>query len=107
MSIFRIILIVAAGVAIYWLYKKRADRTKEPAINLQWQTVFRGELTELKHTVPAGYYVSLLALSRSRVTQEECVARLDELAGKMKNAGLDAHAVETLILKLEQDFEVH
>ena len=107
MSFFRIILIIAAGVAVYWLYKKRGEKRNEPVIDLEWQTVFKEEMPALKGAVPAGYYVSLLALSRSRVTREECVARLDELAGKMKNAALDAQAVETLILKLEQDFEVH
>ena len=107
MSFFRIVLIIAVGVAVYWLYKKRGERAKEPAINLEWQVLFRGELPELKNSVPSGYYVNLLALSRSRITQEECVARLDELAGKMKNADVDSQPVETLILKLEQDYEVH
>jgi hypothetical protein len=107
MSLFRIVLIIAAGVAVYWLYKKRGERSQEPAINLEWQVLFRAELPDLKRLVPAGYYVNLLALSRSRIGQEECVARLDELAGKMKNADIDSQPVETLILKLEQDFEVH
>ena len=107
MSFFRIILIIAAGVAVYWLYKKRGERANEPAVNLDWQVLFKAELPELKGSVPAGYYVNLLALSRSRIGQEECVARLDELAGKMKNAEIDSQPVETLILKLEQDFEVH
>lgn len=107
MGFFRIILIIAAGVAVYWLYKKRGERAQEPQIDLGWQTIFRNELTDLKGSVPAGYYVNLLALSRSRITQEECVTRLDELVGKMKSADIDSQPVETLILKLEQDFEVH
>ena len=107
MGFFRIILIIAAGVAVYWLYKKRGEREKQPQIDLEWQTLFRNELPDLKRSVPAGYYVNLLALSRSRITQEECVARLDELVGKMKNLKVDSQPVETLILKLEQDFEVH
>jgi hypothetical protein len=107
MSFIRILLLVAAGVAIYWLIKKRSSQNQELPENREWQRVFRRELPELRNSVPAGYYVNLLALSRSRITQEECVARLDELVIRMKEEGIDTQPVETLILKLEQDFEVH
>ena len=100
-------LLVAAGVTIYWLVKKRENQKKEVPQNLEWQAVFREELPQLRGAVPAGYYVSLLALSRSRISREECISRLDELVGKMKPEGIDTQPVETLILKLEQDFEVH
>ena len=53
MSFFRIVLIIAVGVAVYWLYKKRGERAKEPAINLEWQVLFRRELPELKNSGPA------------------------------------------------------
>jgi len=107
MGLFRILILVAAGAAIYWLIKKRGSQKQELTENLEWQNVFKKELPEIRGSVPAGYYVNLLALSRSRISQEECVARLDELVGKMKTEGIDTQAVETLILKLEQDFEIH
>ncbi|MBN1685534.1 MAG: hypothetical protein JW852_02720 [Spirochaetales bacterium] len=107
MSLIRILFLVAAGVAVYWLIKKRGVQKEKIPDNLEWQRVFRSELSELRNSVPAGYYVNLLALSRSRISKEECVARLDELVIKMKEEAIDTQPVETLILKLEQDFEVH
>lgn len=107
MSFVRILLLAAAGFAVYWLIKKRGQPTMTPSDNLEWQGVFRRELPQLRGLVPAGYYVSLLALSRSRIPQDECVGRLDELVEKMKAEGIDTQSVETLILKLEQDLETH
>ena len=107
MGLFRILLLIAAGVAVYWLIRKRTDRQQEQSQDLEWQGVFRKELPEVRGNVPAGYYVNLLALSRSRISREECIARLDDLVSKMKAEGIDTQAVETLILKLEQDFEIH
>ena len=107
MSFLQIVLLAGAGFAIYWLIKKRGNQKKEPSENLEWQATFKREMPELRNSVPAGYYVSLLALSRSRISQEECVSRLDEIVEKMKSEEINTHAVETLILKLEQDFEVH
>ena len=107
MGFFRILLLVAAGVAIYWLMRRRTRGQQVPSQDLEWQGVFRKELPEVRGSVPAGYYVNLLALSRSRISREECIARLDELVTRMKAEDIDTQAVETLILKLEQDFEVH
>jgi hypothetical protein len=105
MGVFRILLLIAAGVAVYWIFRKRTGQNQEPPQNLEWQNVFKKELPEVRRSVPAGYYVSLLALSRSRISQEECISRLDELVSKMKTEGIETQPVETLILKLEQDFE--
>ena len=69
MGLVRILLLVAAGVTIYWLVKKRENQKKEVPQNLEWQAVFREELPQLRGAVPAGYYVSLLALSRSRISR--------------------------------------
>ena len=107
MGLVRILLLIAAGVAVYFLMRKRSGERQELSHDLEWQETFRKELPEMRGAVPAGYYVNLLALSRSRIGREECISRLDELVGKMKSEGIDTQPVETLILKLEQDFEVH
>ena len=71
MGLIRIVLIVAAGIAVYYLLKKRDERKQEPGVDLEWQAVFKGELSAIRGSVPAGYYVSLLALSRSRITRQD------------------------------------
>ena len=104
----RIILIIAVGVAFYWYYsKRRAIQPGQAPDLLSWQPIFRDELPALKSAVPVGYYVNLLALSKSRIPREECVARLDEIVAKMKEEDTDSQAVATLILKLEQDTNIH
>jgi hypothetical protein len=106
-GLFRIILLVAAGVGFYYYYSKRRARPAEGSDGLEWQEVFRSELPVVKKAVPVGYYVHLLALSKSNVPKEECISRLDELVGKMKEEDLDTQPVETLILKIEQDMTLH
>jgi hypothetical protein len=106
-GVFRIILLIAAGVSFYWYYSRRRVTTQKLSDGLEWQSVFRNELAELKRSIPVGYYVNLLALSKSNIAKEECIARLDELVAKMKEEELDTQSVETLILKVEQDMNLH
>ncbi len=106
-GVFRIILLIAAGVAFYWYYSRRRISPQTSSDGLEWQSVFKSELPSLKGTIPVGYYVNLLALSKSNIAKEECIARLDEVVTKMKEEELDTQAVETLILKVEQDMNLH
>ncbi|MBT3273649.1 MAG: hypothetical protein HN368_10870 [Spirochaetales bacterium] len=104
----RVILLIAAGIGIYWFYSKRkAAQPKEIADHITWHPIFKDELPSLKSAVPVGYYINLLALSKSRISKEECIERLDELIAKLKDEGLDSQAVATLILKIEQDMNIH
>ena len=106
-GLLRIILLVAAGIGFYYYYSKRRAKPDEPSDGLEWRAVFRVELPILKKAVPVGYYVNMLALSKSNIPKEECVSRLDEIVSKMKEEDLDTQAVETLILKIEQDLTLH
>lgn len=103
----RIVLLVAVAVVAYRYLTRRKKISQEPKEDLQWQVIFKEELADLKKSIPVGYYVNLLALSKSKMSKDECIARLDELVAKMKGEELDTHSVETLILKIEQENQFH
>ena len=104
--IFRVILLLAVGIGIYWLYRKRVNRK---AVDDQsgWKYVFLEELPILKNSISPGYYMAVEAMSRSNIDKEACIARLDELLNKMKEDGVDTQPIATLILKIEADENVH
>ncbi len=99
------VLIIIAAALIYWLYRTRL-RGKAPAKpNPERRRIQQSELSELKNTIPPGYYMSILAMAKSDMSARECVEELDELIAKMKEDNIDPTPVEKLVLKIEQDLE--
>ena len=104
--ILRVILLLAIGISIYWLYRKRVNK-KVVDDQSTWKCVFKEELPILKNGVPPGYFSALVAISKSNMSKEECIAQLDELMKKNKEEGLDPQPIATLILKIEADKNIH
>ena len=102
----RILLLLAAGLAIYWLYRKRIDK-KTVGNQSRWQHILKQELPELRKSIPPGYFMALTAISRSNMSKEECVSQLDDMLEKMKDENQDTQPIATLILKIEADTNVH
>lgn len=102
----RIILLLALGVAIYWLYQKRSVK-KSIDNRLRWKNILKQELSNLRKSIPPGYFLALTAMSRSDISKEECISQLDEMLEKMKEEDHDTRPIATLILKIEADGNVH
>ena len=103
---FRIILLLAVGVAIYWLYRKRTRKTGI-SDQSEWKNIFKEELPILKKSIPPGYHITLVSMYRSKISKKVCIARLDELLNKMKEEGVDTQPIATLILKIETENNIH
>ena len=64
--LFRLLLIIVAGVVAYRVISKRRSSRK---YKIRWKGIVDEELEHLKKVVPVEHYINLLALSRSEITR--------------------------------------
>ena len=93
----RLLLIIVAGVVAYRVISKRKSGKKA---RIRWKGIVVSELEHLKKVVPVEHYINLLALSRSEMTDQECIARLEEIAETMREKNVDAQPVNDLAQKI-------
>ena len=93
----RLLLIIVAGVIAYRVISKRRSSRKG---KIRWKGIVDEELDHLKKVVPVEHYINLLALSRSEMTDQECIARLEEIAETMREKNVDAQPVDELVQKI-------
>lgn len=93
----RLLLIIVAGVVAYRVISKRRSSRKD---KIRWKGIVDEELEHLKKVVPVEHYINLLALSRSEMTDQECIARLEEIAETMREKNVDAQPVNELVQKI-------
>lgn len=96
----RILLLIVAGVVAYRVFSKRRKPRSAGGGGPYWKEIVQLELDALKKTVPVEHYVNLMALSRSDLSHQECLAQLDEIVIAMRAKDVDPEPILDLMQKI-------
>jgi len=96
----RLLLLIVAGVVAYRIISKRKQRRAGAGGGMYWKEVVEAELEQLKESVPVEHYINILALSRSQMSDQECLTQLDKMVDAMREKQADPEPVLELMQKI-------